>query len=295
MRQSLVLLLAASLIATVFAGVFQLEIEEDPLAVSYEIQWLQNPEDPAELMREDYEVLPGRQVVFPQAKAPYFRLRARNAMGQPGPWSLIYTSDEFTQKEFVATSGEGNLVQELESEENFKPEMAFLFADGETYLKEGRIYFPPDHRGEIWLQINGQEKFRYEQEIYLEHNRIYEILLEYRNSMGRVLNQEKYRFKTDLVPPQTRRLIFSPAFGGKTLMLTPHSRIIFVPFDANSGVENTFCRFSEEEEFIPCHKLDSVPQKYQKACRRCLVFQYYSIDKAGNKEKIKQEYLGFIY
>lgn len=283
-------------VATIYAKIFSLKIQDDPSASSYEIQWIQNKENLEELFREDVETLPGKSVVLSEPKAPYFRIRGKNSLNQPGPWSEIFKSEDFLKEEITLSLDEESGIKEIEEETPFIPEMALLFAGNELYLKDGLVVFPKDLRGEIWLSLNGGEKFRYQEEFRLEHNRLYTLELEYRNSRGKILNKESYRFKTDLLPPRTYRFIFFPAFGGKNqLYLTPRSKILFFPLETNSGLEATFCRFSEEEDFAPCGPVLTLPEKYQKPCRSCIKFQYYSLDKAGNKEKTKEEVLGFIF
>ncbi len=274
---------------------FILRIAEDVHATSFEIQWLQQENDPEELSAEETFPIGGNRLELDTPQAPFFRLRARNSLDQPGPWSPVYRSSDF----WLAVNEELPLGEDVPAEPEPEPEpqipvMELLFANESSYLKDGIITFPADTGGEIWLSLNKQPEFLYKEDIQLEHDREYELEMVFRNLKGRELSREIHRFKTDLLAPRTRRVVYWPAFRGKQICLTPESKIIFHAFDQNSGVSTTMCRFNQQSEFQSCVSPIKLPDSFDRNCRSCVTLEYYSVDHAGNKEKVHTEKFGVV-
>lgn len=272
-----VILLAESSAAQEMRSV---EIKFRPVegAAGYDIQWLRTETGDSDAGEGEVERINSPPVIrnLP-VEFEYFRIRSVDGRGVPGPWSPPGRIPEFISSRSlfrkIAVNGTDR-----------------LYFTGSNILLES--HDAASGPAAVYWSINGSgfEPFTAAVELPAEN----QIVLRF-YSEDRAGNRENIRqmeFWTDRIAPETKVEFTSPTALINGRMFSSGKIVLRIsPLDAGSGVEKTFCKLiqnTEERVIEDCGKSNVEIN----IAADSVIFEYYSVDRLGNRENPKRIYLG---
>lgn len=214
-----------------------------------------------------------RLALAPELK--YFRVRSIHKTGVAGTFSKTLLVENFLRKAYrepvipIVQHGQTEYLQGSRIELQQQPNLVtrYRIADGEFQEYREPIVF--NKAGTYRLQV----------------------LLE--NAEKQAVFTRNYVFKVELNPPATKAVIADPVHSRRGVGMGKNSSLVFLTEDNESGVTQIFYRV------VPLGK-DAATTPFAEYGRRLThadfsahggtsLLQFYSIDKAGNKEETKTE------
>ncbi|MBS0616598.1 MAG: hypothetical protein JSR44_00290 [Spirochaetes bacterium] len=216
-----------------------------------------------------------REYLAPEIK--FFRLRSIHITGVRGAYSVTRPVADFMRKAFR------------------EPKLPIVQQGQTEYLLGSRIELPIQPNLVTKYKLNDGEFLEYREPLVFDKPATYKMQVNIENQQQDVVFTKNYVFKVELNPPTTRAVISDPVHSRDGILLGKESSLVFLAEDNESGVAQTFYRI------IPLAKdVDAIPfsvygarLKYSDVAPSgsLAILQYYSVDKAGNKEAIKTELL----
>jgi hypothetical protein len=264
------------------AKVFSLNINAPADAVATEIEFsdidLSKATDAEKIGGARVKVVRTKEKVFREALAPevqFFRVRSIHKTGVAGAYSRSYAVKDYLRKAY--REPKLPLVQEGQTE----------------YLLGSRIELPVQPNLVTKYKIGEGEFIEYREPLVFDKPDTYKMQVNLENSANEVVFTKNYVFKVELNPPKTRVVIAEPLHTKRGITVGKNSSVVFLVEDAESGRAKTFYRivtFGKDMNALPFSEYSKrLTYTDLKGIGDMGVLQFYSIDKAGNKEEVKTE------
>jgi len=216
-----------------------------------------------------------REYLAPEIK--YFRLRSIHKTGVRGAYSVTRPVADFMRKAFR------------------EPKLPIVQQGQTEYLLGSRIELPIQPNLVTKYKLNDGEFLEYREPLVFDKPATYRMQVNIENQQQEVVFTKNYLFKVELNPPKTRAVISDPVHSRDGILLGKDSSLVFLAEDSESGVAQTFYRIialAKDVAAVPFSAYGARIKHSDVAPNGSLaVLQYYSVDKAGNKEAIKTELL----
>ncbi|AFM11439.1 hypothetical protein [Turneriella parva] len=264
------------------AKVFSLNINAPADAVATDIEFsdidLSKATDAEKIGGARVKVVRTKEKVFREALAPevqFFRVRSIHKTGVAGAYSRSYAVKDYLRKAY--REPKLPLVQEGQTE----------------YLLGSRIELPVQPNLVTKYKIGEGEFIEYREPLVFDKPDTYKMQVNLENSANEVVFTKNYVFKVELNPPKTRVVIAEPLHTKRGITVGKNSSVVFLVEDAESGRAKTFYRivtFGKDMNALPFIEYGKrLTYTDLKGIGDMGVLQFYSIDKAGNKEEVKTE------
>ena len=262
--------------------VFSLNINPPADAALTEIEFsdidLSKAADAEKISGARVKIVRTKEKVFRESLAPevqFFRVRSIHKTGVAGAYSRTYAVKDYLRKAY--REPKLPLVQEGQTE----------------YLLGSRIELPTQPNLVTKYKIGEGEFIEYREPLVFDKPNTYNMQVNLENSANEVVFTKNYVFKVELTAPKTRMVVDQPVHSKQGIIVGKASTVVFLVDDEESGRAKTFYRI------VPFGKdMASIP--FVEYGRRLThadfsegaglnMLQFYSTDKAGNKEEIKTE------
>lgn len=262
--------------------VFSLNINPPADAAFTEIEFsdidLSQATDAEKIGGARVKVVRTKEKVFRESLAPeiqFFRVRSIHKTGVAGAYSRSYAVKDYLRKAY--REPKLPLVQEGQTE----------------YLLGSRIELPVQPNLVTKYKIGEGEFIEYREPLVFDKPDTYKMQVNLENAANEVVFTKNYVFKVELNPPKTRLVITDPVHTKRGISIGKMSSVVFLVDDAESGRAKTYYRivtFGKDMNALPFVEYGKrLTHAELKGIGDMGVMQYYSIDKAGNKEEIKTE------
>ncbi|GEM_PF-5900626 len=214
-----------------------------------------------------------REYLAPEIQ--FFRVRSIHKTGVAGPYSKTVSVKDYLRKAYR------------------EPKIPVVQQGQTEYLLGSRIELPVQPNLVTKYRLGEGEFLEYREPLVFDKPDTYKMEVQLENAQQQVVFKKNFVFKVELNPPKTRAVIVNPIQSKRGISVGKESAVVFLVEDAESGMAKIFYRI------IPLGK-DANAIAFAEYGNRlshadiaaagdtCLL-QYYSIDKAGNKEEIKSE------
>jgi hypothetical protein len=205
----------------------------------------------------------------------FFRVRSIHKTGVPGPYSVSYSVTPYLRKAYR------------------EPQIPVVQQGSTEYLLGSRIELPVQPNLVTRYRLGEGEFIEYKEPLVFEKPATYKMDVQLVNSEQQVVYEKKYIFKVELNPPRTRAVITDPIHSHRGMMMGKNSALVFLVEDAESGMAKIFYRTAAMGKDINAVAYSEYTTRIRHADlvndTGTVILQYYSIDKAGNKEEVKTE------
>ncbi|MBV6493474.1 MAG: hypothetical protein LDLANPLL_01497 [Turneriella sp.] len=205
----------------------------------------------------------------------FFRVRSIHKTGVAGAYSRTYPVDAYLVKPYRDVTIP--VVQQGQTE----------------YLLGSRIELPTQPNLVTKYKIGDGEFIEYREPIIFDKPATYNMLVNLENENKEVVFSKKFIFKVELNAPETRAVIASPIHSSRGIMFGKESTFLFLVTDNESGVDKTFFRVLPlGKEIVPNSNSEYKKRlTYADLCtqEKITLVEFYSTDKAGNKEHPKSQ------
>jgi len=264
------------------AKIFSLNINAPADAVATDIEFsdidLSQATDAEKIGGARVKVVRTKEKVFRESLAPeiqFFRVRSIHKTGVAGAYSRSYAVKDYLRKAY--REPKLPLVQEGQTE----------------YLLGSRIELPVQPNLVTKYKIGEGEFIEYREPLVFDKPDTYKMQVNLENAANEVVFTKNYVFKVELNPPKTRLVITDPVHTKRGISIGKSSSVVFLVDDAESGRAKTFYRivtFGKDMNALPFVEYGKrLTHAELKGIGDMGVMQFYSVDKAGNKEEIKTE------
>jgi len=262
--------------------VFSLNINAPADAIATDIEFsdidLAKATDVEKIGGARVKVVRTKEKVFREALGPevqFFRVRSIHKTGVAGAYSRSYSVKDYLRKAY--REPKLPLVQEGQTE----------------YLLGSRIELPVQPNLVTKYKIGEGEFIEYREPLVFDKPDTYKMQVNLENSANEVVFTKNYVFKVELNPPRTRVVISEPLHSKRGITIGKNSSVVFLVDDAESGRAKTFYRvvtFGKDMNALPFIEYGKrLTYSDLQGVGGMGVLQFYSLDKAGNKEEIKTE------
>ncbi len=262
--------------------VFSLNINSPADAAFTEIEFsdidLSQATDAEKISGARVQVVRTKEKVFREylaAEVQFFRVRSIHKTGVAGAYSRTFAVKDYLRKAY--REPKLPLVQEGQTE----------------YLLGSRIELPTQPNLVTKYKIGEGEFIEYREPLVFDKPDTYKMQVNLENKANEVVFTKNYVFKVELNPPKTRMVVDNPVHSKRGITIGKDSSVVFLVDDAESGRAKTFYRiipFGKDMTAIPFAEYGKrlTPADFS-AGKGLNMLQFYSTDKAGNKEEIKTE------
>ena len=224
------------------------------------------------------KVVRTKEKVFREYLAPdirYFRVRSVHKTGVAGPFSAAQPVSKYLRKAYR------------------EPAIPVVQQGKTEYLLGSRIELPVQPNLVTKYRIGEGEFIEYKEPLVFEKPDTYKMEVQLENAEKQVVYRKNFVFKVELNPPKTRAVIVNPVQTRRGISVGKESSLVFLVDDAESGLAKTFFRivplgkdagsiaFMEYGNRLQYNDLQTAGETS--------LLQYYSVDKAGNKEEMRSE------
>lgn len=216
-----------------------------------------------------------REYLTPEIR--FFRVRSIHKTGVAGPYGKTLPVTDYLRKAYR------------------EPTIPVIQQGQTEYLLGSRIELPVQPNLVTKYRLGDGEFVEYREPLVFDKPDTYKMEVQLENADKQVVYKKIFVFKVELNPPKTRGVIVNPIQSKRGISVGRDSAVVFLVEDSESGVARIFYRlipFGKDASAIPFNEY-SVRLSHADiaAAGETSLLQYYSIDKAGNKEDVKSEML----
>ncbi len=264
------------------AKIFSLSINPPANAAFTEIEFsdinLSTATDAAKISGARVKTVRTKEKIFREYLAPeiqYFRVRSIHKTGVAGPYSKTVSVKDYLRKAYR------------------EPKIPVVQQGQTEYLLGSRIELPVQPNLVTKYRLGEGEFLEYREPLVFDKPDTYKMEVQLENAEKQVVYKKNFVFKVELNPPKTRAAIVNPIQAKRGISVGKDSAVVFLVDDAESGMAKIFYRIvplGKDANAIPFSEYGNrlTHADISTAGDTCLL-QYYSIDKAGNKEEMKSE------
>lgn len=219
-----------------------------------------------------------KEKVFREYLAPeiqFFRVRSIHKTGVAGPYSKTVSVRNYLRKAYR------------------EPKIPVVQQGQTEYLLGSRIELPVQPNLVTKYRLGDGEFIEYREPLVFDKPDTYKMEVQLENAQKQVVYKKNFVFKVELNPPKTRAVIVNPIQSKRGISVGKDSAVVFLVEDAESGMAKIFYRIvplGKDANAIPFAEYGNrLSHADISAGGDTCLLQYYSIDKAGNKEEIKSE------
>lgn len=260
-----------SIIITPPAGAIQSEIEFSNVELS-------KNDDTTDLENAKVLTVRTQEKTFRQpidSEFQFFRLRSIHKTGVAGPFSETRRVEDYLQNAFR------------------EPTIPVVQQGQTEYLLGSRIELKDEPGLTTQYSLDGGSPQTYKEAIIFTEPATHTMEISIQDAQGATVYKKQFIFKVELTPPTTQALIASPAHNRDGIVVGKESSVVLMGQDAESGLDQTFYRILSLGEDMQSVAFEPYGRRlswsdFSKRGRISLL-QYYSVDKAKNKEALKTE------
>lgn len=266
------------------AKIFALSINPPADAAFTEIEFsdinLSTATDAAKISGARVKTVRTKEKIFREYLAPeiqYFRVRSIHKTGVAGPYSKTVSVKDYLRKAYR------------------EPKIPVVQQGQTEYLLGSRIELPVQPNLVTKYRLGEGEFLEYREPLVFDKPDTYKMEVQLENAEKQVVYKKNFVFKVELNPPKTRAVIVNPIQAKRGISVGKDSAVVFLVDDAESGMAKIFYRIiplGKDANAIPFSEYGNrLSHADISAAGDTCLLQYYSIDKAGNKEEMKSEML----
>jgi len=214
-----------------------------------------------------------QEFLAPEIK--FFRVRSIHKTGVAGPYSQTRSIQDYLRKPYR------------------EPKLPVVQSGKTEYLLGSRIELPTQPNLVTKYKIGDGEFIEYREPLVFEKAETYKMVVNLENSEKQIVFSKNYVFKVELTPPKTRLVISEPAHSKRGVSIGTSSSVVFFVDDPESGAAKIFYRIIAVGKDLNSVEFKEFSTRLTHADFATIgetgLVQYYSIDKAGNKEEVKTE------
>lgn len=262
--------------------IFSLSIHPPADAVFTEIEFsdinLSTATDADKITGARVKTIRTKEKIFREYLAPeiqFFRVRSIHKTGVAGAYSKTLPVKDYLRKAYR------------------EPRIPVVQQGQTEYLQGSRIELPVQPNLVTKYRLGDGEFIEYREPLVFDKPNTYKMEVQLENADKQVVYKKNFIFKVELNPPKTRAVIVNPIQSKRGIAVGKDSAVVFLVEDAESGMANILYRIipiGKDANAIPFSEYGNrlTNADIAAAGEACLL-QYYSIDKAGNKEEIRSE------
>ncbi len=219
-----------------------------------------------------------KEKVFREYLAPeiqFFRVRSIHKTGVAGPYSKTVSVKDYMRKAYR------------------EPKIPVVQQGQTEYLLGSRIELPVQPNLVTKYRLGEGEFLEYREPLVFDKPDTYKMEVQLENADKQVVYKKNFVFKVELNPPKTRAVIVNPVQSKRGISVGKDSAVVFLVEDAESGMAKIFYRIvpiGKDANAISFNEyINRLNHADIAAAGDTSLLEYYSIDKAGNKEEVKSE------
>lgn len=262
--------------------IFSLAINPPADAAFTEIEFsdinLSTATDAAKISGARVKTIRTKEKIYREYLSPeiqFFRVRSIHKTGVAGPYSKTVSVKDYLRKAYR------------------EPKIPVVQQGQTEYLLGSRIELPVQPNLVTKYRLGEGEFLEYREPLVFDKPDTYKMEVQLENAEKQVVYKKNFVFKVELNPPKTRAVIVNPIQAKRGISVGKDSAVVFLVEDAESGMAKIFYRIialGKDANAIPFSEYGNrLSHADISAAGDTCLLQYYSIDKAGNKEEMKSE------